>query len=241
MIKNPGFIDRLVNKEIIYMKKDRFPGDINFDVESNVKPQILFAELLRLAKPKHIPFLEVSLAWGFDVRELPNTAYLLRAIYFWDPNSPVINALPRINTTRKTKLQEAYEAEKIRLAIKEIQITGKVSGPKHNFDFYSIKDHIQELSDIFFAYHVAKFELTGLKRGIRQALLNSEKNPTVHAILAEAKVPELVSNVEWGLNTPELQAPLQSVQRTVDQFNIESLPPSSNTNQKTYRKRVQPN
>lgn len=221
MIKNPSFVDKIVNNEVIVMMTPNFPKNIDFDLDINLKPQILFSELLRIASVKKQSMLGISQQWGFDIKELPDTAYLLRAIYTWDRESPIIKALPIKTQQRQTAIQKKFEEERLRLLVSELQTKGTTLKQKSAFDFTEIKDHIVSLQNIFVTYHLAKYELASLKSGMDQAIKMAETNPAVRALLMEANVPKLIGNDAWGVITPQTQPIVQAIQADIDNFEEE--------------------
>lgn len=239
MLKNPSFIDKIVKEEIIVMMISDFPNNIDFDLDINLKPQILFSELLRIASVKNQSMLGISQRWGFDIKELPDTAYLLRAIYTWDKESPIIKALPIKTHHRQTSLQRRFEEERLQLLVSELQTKGTTLKQKSAFDFTGIKDHIVFLQNIFVTYHLAKYEIASLKSGMEQAIKMAETNPAVRALLKEANVPRLISNNAWGVVTPQNQPIVQAIQVDIDNFEIE-LQENRNSrgNRGGYRNRV---
>lgn len=221
LLKNPSFVDSLVNNEVIVMKESELPTNIDFDIAMNIKGQILFSELIRIAAAKNQPLLSMAHRWGFDIKELPDNAYLLKAIYISDKNSPIIKALPIKSKNAPTALQKKFEDERLRLLVKELQTKGTTLKQKSAFDFTEIKDHIVSLQNIFVTYHLAKYEFASLKSGMDTALKLADTNPTVRSLLMEANVPKLISSPAWGISTPQNLQTLQAMQTDIDRFEIE--------------------
>ena len=100
---NPTFIDEIVKNQWKTILKDQLPPDVSFD-DQTFTPYSLFGELLRIALRSHHSAKYVRQVWGFDILHLPDIKYLLGAIAVWDPESPIIRALPRKNQELKSEL-----------------------------------------------------------------------------------------------------------------------------------------
>ena len=192
MQKNPDFIDSLVNHQVIAMEIQKFPNNLDFQVITGVREQVLFAELLRIAQKRKIPMNNVAKIWGFDIKELPDSAYLLHAIYHWDSKSPLIEHLPNKITSRQNHMQKEYEVEKLRALVQDLQISGVAKNVRINI-FSKIGDHIKILQDIFMTYHLTKYEMPTLRQSMGQALELAAKNQCVSALLLEAKAFSFIS------------------------------------------------
>lgn len=199
---NPTFIDEIVKNQWKTILKDQLPPDVSFD-DQTFTPYSLFGELLRIALRSHQSAKYVRQVWGFDILHLPDIKYLLGAIAVWDPESPIIRALPRKNQELKSELQENYEKAKMAMVLSKLATGQPIRTRIANEIPKELAEYLKksaDLSSAYFLVHVAR------KEQLNQAgrfLALSKTDEGVRAVMQEDGYLQLLTSADYGLSEEE--------------------------------------
>lgn len=190
VMKKVTFMDRLYSGEITRMNKSFFPSDMNFEFDSPIKCDVLFAEMLRIASERGMSAKVLRGNWGFDSKMNPGTAYMYRAIYVMDKNSPLLSLVP---ITKKDAKIDVYEFEKMKLALKNIRENKKVVSKVDLSE--EVRAHVKELENIIFAYNYIFYTQKKLQDDTKQLVLLSKTNPIVKSLLSQGDI-KMINSIE---------------------------------------------
>lgn len=236
--RNPGYLDMIIDAQVPQLKKSIFPGSIKFDMLTKLSPEIIFAELVNIGIQRGKHYDDISAVWGFDVKDLPDTAYLFRAVFYWDPKSPLIACLPQsLDSQRESEALRTFRHEKMVLLTEEMKVSNHVNKVKESDIFGAIPQHLNALKEVLGGYKSVRFEIARLTNNIQRSLAVCKDNPVVKSMLSQAKIPELMNNPGWKLLEGESGEGLKLVER-VPTAMVEENPLPVGLNNLTHRPRV---
>lgn len=194
------YLNNLAYNKCIRINKTDLPQDIEFAEDPGVKPSVAFAELLRIGLAHGKKVNDIATEWGFDSKALPDAGYLLKAVYIWDKESPLIRALPRTAPELNADMTE-FEAQKMDALIENLRKGAKIKKDKGTMDKQILDQHVPELQSIFMSYTVGKFEKALFADQTREVIMSSQNNPYVAQIMRETGLDKLARVEALGINT----------------------------------------
>lgn len=192
LANHTDYLESIVMGKVRRIENEMIPSEINFDLESN-RSVLLFGELLRIYIGLGKPASQVSTDWGFDLTDLPDTSYLLKAIYVTDPQSPVIALLPRKAQAPVNEEHRQFQQDMMLNALETIQRTGRVAKSKEEIDFSKNEKLLKRLQNITATYDFSKFKMAKLGGLLEKCLAAADESPEIISILKEHRVEELLN------------------------------------------------
>jgi hypothetical protein len=160
-----------------------------------------------------MPMENISRYWGFDIKDLPDNAYLLRAIYVWDPHSPIIGCIPK-PAGPPTAEVKAYQAQKTMALMAQLHKTGKlVKAHNNNHYFEPIMPHLKVIQQIVGTYKSIRFDMPKLQKNIGRAIEAADANPAVRSLLVQARIPEMMSHPGWQITDAHNKLSVEAMKR----------------------------
>lgn len=232
LTKFPIFIDRMAAGLVKTISHSQLPPNINFKIHTNRPPSIFFGELIRIALARGHLSHDVKKIWGFDYDCLPDVPYLLAAIAVWDPESPFIKCLPRIEQAPLNPMQIALNQERVELVLQRLDNGERINPVTSGFNFSEIPDALEEATTIVTSYYFINYKLEAMKKESKRYLELADRMPALKALLREGGVLKMLRAPSFGLDaktreraTDIMHEPAMQIEGTLPDQSSNVLPP----------------